>query len=275
MYELSGRIALVTGAGGRAGIGRAIALRLASEGALLAVCDLHNNGTADWGGLPQVATEINTEGGQAVGFTGDVSETSDVASIVDGVISEFGRIDILVNNAGAPAGPDRVPVVELPEAVWDDVININLKGTFLMSKAVSRHMIHRGGGGKIINMSSVAGKQGTARYAAYCSSKFGVIGFTQSLALELAEHNITVNAICPGLTQTERLFGMASTLKPNDGTSTEQWRDVMVERENASNPLGRIGQAKDVSDIAAFLSSSESDYLTGLAINVAGGSHMG
>ena len=275
MYELSDRVALVTGAGGQAGIGRAIALRLASEGALLAVCDLHNNATADWGGLPQVVAEINTEGGQAVGFTGDVSEAEDIASIVDGVISEFGKIDILVNNAGAPAGPDRVPVVELPETVWDNVININLKGTFLMSKAVAQHMIHRGGGGKILNMSSVAGKQGTARYAAYCASKFGVIGFTQSLALELAEHNITVNAICPGLTQTERLFGMASTLKPNDGTSTEQWRDVMVERENASNPLGRIGQTKDVSDIAAFLSSSESDYLTGIAINVAGGSHMG
>ena len=136
-------------------------------------------------------------------------------------------------------------------------------------------MIHRGGGGKIINMSSVSGKKGAARFAAYCSSKFGVIGFTQSLALELGEHKINVNAICPSLVETERVFGLASALKPVDGTSTEEWRDVMVETANTTNPLGRIAQAKDVADVAAFLASSESDYLTGLSINVAGGSHMG
>ncbi|MQF82269.1 MAG: SDR family oxidoreductase, partial [SAR202 cluster bacterium] len=187
---------------------------------------------------------------------------------------EFGKIDILVNNAGAPAGPDRVPVVDLEEDVWDQVLSVNLKGTFLMSQAVSRHMIQRGGGGKIINMSSVSGKKGAARFAAYCSSKFGVIGFTQSLALEMAEHNVTVNAICPSLIETERVYGMASALKPGPETSTEEWRDVMVERAGASNPLGRIGQAQDVADVAAFLASSQADYLTGLAINVAGGSHM-
>ena len=275
MYELNGKTAIVTGAGGRAGIGRGIAKRLAAEGASVAVCDLNYCGTPDWGGLQTVVDEINTEGGSAVGLTGSVSDSSDVSSIIAGTISAFGQIDILVNNAGAPAGPDRVPVVELEEKVWDLVLGVNLKGTFLMSQAVSRHMIHRGGGGKIINMSSVSGKKGTARFAAYCSSKFGVIGFTQSLALELGEHKINVNAICPGLVETERVFGMASALKPVDGTSTEEWRDVMVETVNTTNPLGRIAQAKDVADVAAFLASSESDYLTGLSINVAGGSHMG
>jgi len=194
--------------------------------------------------------------------------------LVEGTLLKFGKIDILVNNAGAPAGPDRVPVVDLEEDVWDQVLSVNLKGTFLMSQAVSRHMIQRGGGGKIINMSSVSGKKGAARFAAYCSSKFGVIGFTQSLALEMAEHNVTVNAICPSLIETERVYGMASALKPGPETSTEEWRDVMVERAGASNPLGRIGQAQDVADVAAFLASSQADYLTGLAINVAGGSHM-
>jgi len=194
--------------------------------------------------------------------------------LVEGTLLKFGKIDILVNNAGAPAGPDRVPVVDLEEDVWDHVLSVNLKGTFLMSQAVSRHMIQRGGGGKIINMSSVSGKKGAARFAAYCSSKFGVIGFTQSLALEMAEHNVTVNAICPSLIETERVYGMASALKPDPKISTEEWRDVMVDRAGSSNPLGRIGQAQDVADVAAFLASSQADYLTGLAINVAGGSHM-
>jgi len=222
-----------------------------------------------------VAQEINDSGGKAIALTGSVSDSDDVASMIEGALKEFGKIDILVNNAGAPAGPDRVPVVELEEDVWDLVIGVNLKGTFLMSQAVSRHMIQRGGGGKIINMSSVSGKVGSARFAAYCSSKFGVIGFTQSLAQELAAHKINVNAICPSLVETERVYGMASALKPDAETSTEEWRDIMVERVNENNPLGRIAQPQDVADVAAFLASSQSDYLTGLAINVAGGSHMG
>jgi len=275
MYELDSKVAIVTGAGGKAGIGRGIATRLAAEGATIAVCDLNDSGTPDWGGLSAVVDEINKDGGRAIGLTGSVSDSDDVASIVEGVISKFGQVDILVNNAGAPAGPDRVNVVDLPEEVWDQVLGVNLKGTFLMSQAISRHMIHRGGGGKIINMSSVSGKVGNAKFAAYCSSKFGVIGFTQSLAKEMAGYKVNVNAICPSLVETERVFGMASALKPDEGTSTEAWRDEMVAQTNANNPLGRIAQAKDVADVAAFLASSQSDYLTGLAINVAGGSYMG
>ena len=275
MYQLDGKVAIVTGAGGKQGIGRSIAVRLASEGASVAVCDLNDAGTPGWDGISSVVDEIKRKGVGSLGLTGSVSNSNDVASLVEATLSEFGKIDILVNNAGAPAGPDRVPVVDLEEDVWDQVISVNLKGTFLMSQAVSRHMIQRGGGGKIINMSSVSGKKGAARFAAYCSSKFGVIGFTQSLALEMAEHNVTVNAICPSLIETERVYGMASALKPTPEISTEEWRDVMVERAGASNPLGRIGQAQDVADVAAFLASSQADYLTGLAINVAGGSHMG
>ena len=275
MYALDGKVAIVTGAGGKAGIGRGIATRLAAEGAAIVACDINDNGTPEWSGLPAVVDEINSSGGKAIGLTGSVADSDDVASIVEGAIAEFGQIDILVNNAGAPAGPDRVNVIDLPEDVWDLVIDVNLKGTFLMSQAISRHMVHRGGGGKIINMSSVSGKIGNAKFAAYCSSKFGVIGFTQSLAKEMAEHKVNVNAICPSLVETERVYGMASALKPNAETSTEEWRDEMVARVNATNPLGRIAQAKDVADVTAFLASSQSDYLTGLAINVAGGSHMG
>jgi NAD(P)-dependent dehydrogenase (short-subunit alcohol dehydrogenase family) len=275
MYGLDGKVAIVTGAGGKAGIGRGIATRLAAEGASVAVCDLNDNGSPDWGGISAVVDEIKAGGGRAISLTGSVTDSDDVSSIVESTISEFGQVDILVNNAGAPAGPDRVNVVDLPEEVWDQVLGVNLKGTFLMSQAISRHMIHRGGGGKIINMSSVSGKVGNAKFAAYCSSKFGVIGFTQSLSREMAEYKVNVNAICPSLVETERVFGMASALKPDEDTSTEEWRDEMVAQVNASNPLGRIAQPKDVADVAAFLASSQADYLTGLAINVAGGSWMG
>jgi NAD(P)-dependent dehydrogenase (short-subunit alcohol dehydrogenase family) len=275
MYELDGKVAIVTGAGGKAGIGRGIAVRLAAEGAAVAVCDLNDGGTPDWGGLSAVVDEINDSGGRAIGLTGSVADSDDVASIVEGAISEFGRVDILVNNAGAPAGADRVNVVDLPEEVWDLVLGVNLKGTFLMSQAVSRHMIRRGGGGKIINMSSVSGKVGNARFAAYCSSKFGVIGFTQSLAKEMGEYRVNVNAICPALVETERTTLMASVLKPDDETTTEDYLEEMIDRGNSMSPLGRIAQSKDVADVAAFLASGESDYLTGLAINVAGGSYMG
>ena len=125
----------------------------------------------------------------------------------------------------------------------------------------------------MINIASIAGKKGTARFAAYCSSKWAVLGFTQCIALELAPHKVNVNAICPGLVETERVLGMASGLKP-DGVTAEEFRDRMVERTNQSNPLGRIAQAADVARMAAFLASSESDYITGLGLSVCGGSVM-
>lgn len=134
-------------------------------------------------------------------------------------------------------------------------------------------MIERGGGGKIINISSIAGIEGIARYAAYCSSKSAIISFSQCLALELATHNIHVNAVCPGLTETDRLYDMANGLRPADMT-TEAYREEMIASSIEKNPLGRIGQPEDVANIVAFLASSESDYMTGLAVNVSGGALM-
>jgi meso-butanediol dehydrogenase / (S,S)-butanediol dehydrogenase / diacetyl reductase len=186
------------------------------------------------------------------------------------VIERFGALDILVNNAGSRPGRDRVPVVELDEEVWDYVQRVNGKGTFLCSQAAARAMIEAKRGGRIINMSSTSGKVGSARFAAYCASKFAVIGFTQALAQELAPHRITVNAICPALVDTERVDYIAEALAP-PGVSTSEFRAQHVRESSTATPLGRIAQPSDVANMAAFLASSESDFLTGLAIAVSGG----
>jgi NAD(P)-dependent dehydrogenase (short-subunit alcohol dehydrogenase family) len=275
MYDLNGKVALVTGAGGEAGLGRAIAVRLAHEGADVIVNDVTSRAPAPtaWSGLPAVVQEIEAVGRRGLGILADVSDSRQVDDLVRQAVEHFGRIDILVNNAAAPAGPDRVPVVELDEEIFDLVQRVNVKGTFLCCRAVARVMIERGEGGKIINMSSLLGKQGRARYAAYSASKFAIRGFTQSLALELATHQINVNAICPGLVETERMDDIAAALAPQ-GVPAEAFRRQMSERVATANPLGRMAQVSDVTHVAAFLASSESDYLTGLAITVAGGAYM-
>ena len=152
-------------------------------------------------------------------------------------------------------------------------MRVNVRGTYLCSKAVAQHMIGRGGGGKIIVISSGAGKRGRARFAAYCASKFALIGFTQSLAQELGEHKINVNAICPGLVDTERTDFIAAALAP-EGQSAEEHRVLMIRERSEAIPLGRVAAGEDIARTAAFLASSESDYLTGLSISVAGGSEM-
>lgn len=277
MYNLNGQVALVTGTGGQNGIGRAIATRLAREGADvilndIAMCPYSEDESPNlWGGMSAVVKEIEAIGQRAITIVADVSDADQVNNMATQALEKFGHIDILVNNAGAPAGSDRVPLVDLEEEDWDMVHRVNVKGTFLCCRAIARHMIDKNQGGKIINISSLAGKRGIARYAAYCSSKFAVIGLTESLAKELAPHRINVNAICPGLVDTERVDHIASAIMPEDLPPAEK-RDQLVQQATASVPLKRIAQGSDVANMAAFLASSESDYLTGLAITVAGGS---
>lgn len=277
MYDLKGKVALVTGAGGEHGIGRAIAVRLAVEGADVIVNDVarrpHKENQSGWQGLDSVVSEITALGRKALAVVADITDSLQVDGMVREAVSHFGHIGILVNNAGALAARDRVAVVDLDESDWDRVQSVNVKGTFLCSRAVARHMIEHGQGGKIINMSSIAGKEGRARYAAYCASKAAVINFTQSLAQELAPHAINVNALCPCLVETERVAHMAAALKP-DSMSTEEYRKELVDEWAEQTPLGRIAQPADVAKTAAYLASSEADYLTGLAVNVAGGSMM-
>ena len=281
MYDFDGKVAGVTGAGGRHGIGRAIATRLALEGADVIVTDVEQSLEAirpedrleGWEGLTSVVKEIEGIGRKSMGMFSDVSDSHQVNEMITRTLSEFGKIDILVNNAGSRPGKDRVPVVELEEEAFDEVMRVNVRGTYLCSQAVARHMIERGGNGKIIIISSGAGKKGIARYAAYCASKFALIGFTQSLAHELAPFNVNVNAICPGLVDSERVDFIAAALVP-EGQSAEEHRALMVRERNTRVPLGRIAVGDDIAKTAAFLSSGESDYLTGLSISVSGGSEM-
>ena len=275
MYNLNGKVALVTGAGGERGIGRAIAMRLAIEGADVAVNDITANPkkSATWDGLPSLVKEIRGLGRNAKAFEADISNSHQVDQLIKDTIKEFGHIDILVNNAGSAAGPDRVPIIELDEEVWDQVQLINIKGTFLCCRAVAKELVKQGNGGKIINISSSAGVEGISRFGAYCSSKFAVRGLTQVLAKELGEYGIQVNAICPGMVVTERSYGIAEALAP-DGVGTQEFLDEIEKQNISETPLGRVATTDDVAKIAAFLASSESDFHTGMSIMVDGGKNM-
>ncbi len=277
MYNLNGKVALVTGAGGKNGIGRAIATRLAKEGADVAVNDITEHPYAtdqsDWQGLPDVVREIEAMGQRAISIVADVADAEQVKEMVEQTVAHFGKIDILINNAGTIAGKDRVPVVDLAEEDWDRVQRVNVKGVFLCSQAVARHLIAQGTGGKIINMSSVTGKRGSARFAAYSASKFAVIGFTQSLACELAPYQVNVNAICPGLVDTERFGHLASVLMPENLSPDEQLTEY-ARRSEAAVPIGRLAEGADVAKMAAFLASDEAAYLSGVSITVSGGTVM-
>ena len=273
---LEGKVALVTGCGGERGFGRAIARRLASAGADLVLTDVAPIGirvvptkpTSGWRGLEAVADEVRKQGRRALTALVDVRVPDQIAAVVAQTLDAFGRIDILVNNAGAPAGADRAPVVELTEEAWDLVIDTNLKGTFLVSRAVAGIMLERGVRGRIVSMSSEYGKIGGAQRAAYCASKFGIIGFTQALALELAPAGITVNAVCPGPADTDRLDHLG---RRPDGAWDPALRAERIRERAAHIPLGRVAAAEDVAEVVVFLVSDAAAYITGQAINVAGG----
>ena len=282
MYNLQGKTALVTGAGGERGIGRAVATRLAREGADVIVSDRVVNpypgDSPEWTGLPSVVGEIEAAGRGAEAILADVSQADQVESLVSGGIDRFGRIDILVNGAGSLPGKDRVLVVDMEEEAWDKEMNVNARGVFLMCRAAARHMIERGKGGKIINVASTSGRIGRKRFSAYCASKAAIIRFTQALAIELGPHGINVNSVSPTAVDTERVGFIAEAV--SDGAvQAESWKDSeahkeFIQEKTAISPLGRVARAEDVAQTVAFLASPESDYLTAVDLVVSGGAEI-
>lgn len=278
MYNLSGKVALVTGAASKLGIGRACAVRLAEEGADVVVIDIADatqtgkETEPGWQGLDSVVREIKARGRQGLAVYADVASSRDVQEMVSRSLDRFGKIDILVSNAGI--GGMRLPVSEMSEEGWNRSIAVNLTGAFLCCKAVSRNMVERGQGGKIIVIASINGKIAWAERSDYCASKFGVIGFTQSLAGELARHSINVNAVCPGPAETNIHVGWMAREAKRRGISTEQVYRQYYESFVPQIPWGRSATAEDIAKVVAFLASAEAEYITGQAINVDGGMVM-
>lgn len=259
MQSLKGKITLVTGAG--QGIGRGIALRFAEEGADVIINDVNIDNAR------KVAGEVAKAGRRSLAIKADISISSQVEEMKKVVEKEFGaKLDILVNNAGIAR---ILPFTDTTEEIWDKIIGINLKGTFLCCRAFVPWMIARKSG-KIINMSSKSGKVANAWFAAYCTSKFGVIGLTQSLALDLAPHKINVNAICPGIVFTPHWDELQKQYAVKRDMPVEKVREYL----SGKIPLGRPQTPEDVAAVAVFLASSKSDYMTGQAVNVTGGQEM-
>ena len=279
MGTLEGKVALVTGCAGERGLGRAIARRLAHEGADLVVTDVAPTGTkvvptrpeSGWGGLEAVAAEIRAAGRRTLPLLVDIRSSAQIDRVMATALETFGHIDILVNNAAAPPGGDRVPVVDMDEEAWRVVLDVNLTGTFLCCRAVARTMLQGGVRGRIITIASDRAKIGNERLAAYCASKFGLLGLMQSLALELAAAGITVNAVCPGGVDSERLDYLG---RRADGGYDENQRQEQIRRREHLNPMGRLTRPQDVAAVVAFLASDGAEYITGQAINVTGGALM-
>jgi meso-butanediol dehydrogenase/(S,S)-butanediol dehydrogenase/diacetyl reductase len=266
--DLQGKVAVVTGAA--RGIGRGIALALARQGVHIAVADLYtpSRGTAGYAfsteqEVQRTVAELEALDVRALGVPVDVTQYAQVTAMVNTVTQTLGPIDILCNNAGVL---DTGLVVDTTEAQWDAMMNVNAKGVFLCSKAVVPGMIERRQG-RIINTASIAGKRGGARIAAYCASKFAVVGFTQSLAHEVAPYSITVNAVCPGFLGTamwlDVLISQRTDLQGRD-------RETAFQEYSAANvPLGCPQTPDDIGQAVVYL--AQADNVTGIALNVAGG----
>ncbi|HUT52271.1 MAG TPA: SDR family NAD(P)-dependent oxidoreductase [bacterium] len=277
MGALQGKTALVTGASKATGIGYAIATRLARDGANVVVADLCADLSAEFPGyvrtgtseeLEKLAAVIREHGVRALAVPLDVTDTASVSAVAAAVEKEFGSLNILCNNAGGSPGPQSVQNVE--ERAWLKTIDINLNGTFRVSKAMIPLLIKGGPGGSIVNTSSRAGKVAGPFMASYCSAKAGVIMLTKVLAKELAGNCIRVNCICPGQIQTD-LGQWGWDLRAfSKGMNRERYSEEMKKEI----PLGRAGTPEDCANVVAWLVSDQAAYITGQAINVTGGQLM-
>ena len=266
------RVALITGCGKEIGIGGAIARTLAASGVTVVVSDVAPAGVqndnaiqreSQWRGVETLVEQIKASGGSGSWLTGDVTSEADANRMVGETVKQHGQLDILVNNAGAPHGNDRGELETISLDAWEKVMAVNVRGVFLMSRAAVVPMKAQRWG-RIISMSSVAGLYALPQRAAYCASKAAVIGFTRSLAYDLASMGITVNAVCPGSIRTDR--AISTTLRAG-------WKDVdagLAERAK-SLPSKRHGLPEEIAGAVAYLASDAGGYMTGQALAIDGG----
>jgi NAD(P)-dependent dehydrogenase (short-subunit alcohol dehydrogenase family) len=276
MTSLTGKVALVTGAASKRGMGHAIALRFAGEGADIVVTDKFAApksmfpGDEDWGGLDTIVAEIEALGRQAMAATMDVNNNKEIDAVIAKITEKFGKIDILVH-AGAIRGPVGVPVIDLAEKEIRNIIDIDLVGAFLICKAVAKKMVDRDEGGKIVVICSSAGLKGVPGSAAYSAAKWGAIGMTKSLALELARYHINVNGINPSMFVTNLRDESFARMAEAEGITWEEARKKDQEALARMIPWGRLGTAEEIADLAYFLVSDLSRYMTGEVIVLGGG----
>jgi NAD(P)-dependent dehydrogenase (short-subunit alcohol dehydrogenase family) len=270
--RLENKVAIVTGCARERGIGRAIAMRLADEGAHVVVADycrsMAEYPDAKFGQMEElegVAAAIRKVGRRSLAVKVDVTDEHEVAQMAESAMKEFGRVDILCSNAGGGVGGG--PVIQQTLDSWNRTVGINLTGTFLCAKHVAPKIIAGGRGGRIINTASIAGKRGGPMMAAYSAAKHGVIGLTRSLALELGAFNITVNAVCPGFVETQLFEGLINMVGSTRNMNREQVLKTFVNQV----PMGRMQTGEDVANVVAFLASEDGGYMTGQALNICGG----
>lgn len=253
MKRFNDKVVAVTGAA--QGIGQAIALRFAQEGAQVAVLDLKD--------VTATVEACQEGGGQAIGLPVDVSDRLSIVGAVNHILEQWGQIDIWANNAGIF---DSTPLTELSESRWDRVIEVNYKSAFLCAQAVAPTMVARRWG-RMVNIASMAAKVAFANEVAYCSSKSAILGLTRALAVELGPHGITVNAICPGPIDTDMLTKTYQALADQHGVTLAEWQAQILK----TIPVGRYGQPADVAGLVVFLASDDASFINGQAINIDGG----
>lgn len=251
MFDLTGKVAVVTGSGSKRGIGREIAMSLSKQGASIVIADMNQEG------IDEVVAEIRSAGGNAMGAILNVTDEVSVDALVEKTLETFGSLDILVNNAGIS---QKVTVEDMTLEDMKRIFNVNMFGLFLMTQAAMKPMKEKGWG-RIINLSSVSGKRGGGVFggAHYSASKAAVLGFSKNLAREVAKDGITVNCVAPGL------------------VNTDIWKSMpeeMAQKVIEGIPMGRPGETKEIASTITFLASSEASYITGEDIDINGGSHM-
>lgn len=278
MRGLEDQVVFITGAARQRGIGRAIALRLAQEGADIVVAGQDRDPStfpaheqeSGWKGLASVADEVRGLGRRAATVTGDVTVPADVARMAAEAKEAMGRVTMLVNNAAVPSGSGNTPILGMDDEEWYRTVDVNLNGLYLVTKHVGAIIRDGGDGGAVVNMSATGGRVGAPFHGAYCATKWAVIGLTQQLAHEWARFNIRVNCVCPGSTETDMMDGTIGRRAEHSSIDWETARTRLVK----AIPMRRQARQEEQAAAVAYLLSSDASYITGQSLNVDGGLRM-